>query len=131
MLLFNEDPEVIAIGTVLLIFVAVFQLGDAVAITYGNALRGAGDTLWPAMVGALQAWTIMVGGGWWIAVTRPELGSKGPWIFATAYVIAIGITLWIRWRNGRWQQLDVIGRLEFSAVGLAVLATIGSTSSWL
>ena len=39
----TEDAEVIATGVRLLVFVAVFQLFDAVAISYVNALRGAGD----------------------------------------------------------------------------------------
>jgi len=109
---FSKEGEVISIGAELMIFVAMFQLFDAIAITYGNALRGAGDTLWPAVVGGIQSWGIMIGGGWLIALHRPDLGSKGPWIFCTLYVIIIGITLWIRWHRGKWEHLDVIGRKE-------------------
>jgi MATE family multidrug resistance protein len=112
MQIFSKDDTVIKIGTQLMIFVAMFQLFDAVAITYSNALRGAGDTLWPGMVSSAQAWTIMVGGGTLMVCYQPELGSKGPWIFATIHVIVVGLTLWGRWRHGRWEQLDVIGRKQ-------------------
>ncbi|MHC4795364.1 MAG: MATE family efflux transporter [Planctomycetota bacterium] len=112
MQIFSDDATVINIGTQLMVFVAIFQLFDAVAITYSNALRGAGDTLWPGMVSSIQAWTIMVGGGTLMVYYQPQLGSSGPWIFATAHVIAVGITLWGRWHHGRWEQLDVIGRKQ-------------------
>ncbi len=110
MKVFSEDAGVISLGVELLIFAAVFQLFDAVAITYGNALRGAGDTRWPALVGATQAWVIMIGCGWVTARLYPQFGSRGPWVFATLFVIVIGITFWIRWRRGAWEKLDVIGR---------------------
>lgn len=107
---FSDEPDVIALGAELMMFVAVFQMFDAIAITYNNALRGAGDTRWPAIVGAAQAWIIMIGGGWLIARFYPQLGSRGPWIFATLFLIVFGLTLWTRWRRGEWEKLDVIGR---------------------
>jgi MATE family multidrug resistance protein len=102
--------EEISLGIELLIFAAVFQLFDAVAITYGNAPRGTGDTRWPAVVGAAQAWIIMIGGGWVMARFFPQFGSRGPWVFATLFVIVIGITFYVRWRRSAWEKLDVIGR---------------------
>jgi len=108
--LFTDNPEVIAVGSELLIFAAIFQLFDAVAITYSHALRGAGDTHWPAFVGAMESWIIMIGGGYWIATAHPELGSRGPWAFAALFVLVIGVTLWYRWRQGRWERFDIIGK---------------------
>jgi len=109
MRLFCQDPEVIDLGVRLLVFAAVFQVFDAVAITYNHALRGAGDTTWPAVVGALQAWTIMIACGLLIGRLRPDLGSLGPWTFATLFVIVVGLTFWVRWRRGAWRNIDVIG----------------------
>lgn len=112
MSLFADAADVIAVGAQLLIFVAVFQLFDAVALTYSNALRGAGDTRWPMVVGAALAWSVMVGGGVLTARYVPQWESSGPWAFATLFVIVIGVVLWLRWRGGRWEELDVIGRNE-------------------
>lgn len=111
---FSDDTEVIALGAKLLVFVAVFQLFDAVTISYGNALRGAGDTRWPAVVGGILSWGVMVGGSAVIAYLRPEWGSIGPWIFATLFVILIGTAFTIRWRLGAWESIDVIGRPDKS-----------------
>jgi MATE family multidrug resistance protein len=112
MRIFSDDASVIALGTSLMGLVAVFQLFDSVAITYSCALRGAGDTLWPAVAGATLSWGVMIGGGLTISYLRPEYGAKGPWLFATLFLLAIGTTLYLRWRYGRWETLDVIGRTE-------------------
>lgn len=114
--LFSNDPEVIRVGRQVLICAAVFQTFDGVALTYIHALRGAGDTRWPAVVGPLQAWGIMIVGSAWVARAHPQLGSLGPWLFATAFVIIIGTTFWLRWRSGRWERIDAIGRTEPGAI---------------
>ena len=43
-LIFSEDPEVIRLGRILLIFAAIFQGFDAINIICMGALRGVGDT---------------------------------------------------------------------------------------
>jgi len=110
--LFSREAAVITLGAELLMFAAMFQFFDAFAITYSSALRGAGDTLWPSFVAACEAWGIMGGGGALAVWLWPEWGSRGPWLFATVFVICVGLTLWLRWRLGPWEQFDVIGRGE-------------------
>lgn len=109
---FSNDSHVIAIGSRLLIFVALFQVSDAMAITYSNALRGAGDTRFPMIAAGIESWGIMIAGGYWATRRWPQLESMGPWIFATLFIIAISATLWIRWIRGKWETFDVIGRKE-------------------
>lgn len=124
----SPDPAVVRLGTTLFVYAAVFQFFDAIAITHSCALRGAGDTMWPSIVGGAEVWIILIGGGAMVARLRPELGSTGPWAFAAAFVIVIGVTLYLRWWWGRWEQLDVIGRNE-PARGHVVTAPIESPVS--
>lgn len=105
MWLFNKDPVVIAAGQWVLLGAAVFQVFDAMSITYMNALRGAGDTRWPAVVVFLCCWVIFVGGGLLVSRLLPQLGLMGPWIMCAAYIIALGLLLRWRWRAGRWQTI--------------------------
>ncbi|MGE5612263.1 MAG: MATE family efflux transporter, partial [Bacillota bacterium] len=49
MRLFSDDAEVLRIGAVLLVFAGAYQIFDAMFIVYVGALRGAGDTLIPAV----------------------------------------------------------------------------------
>jgi MATE family multidrug resistance protein len=130
MMVFTDVDSVIRIGIELLVFCAIFQLFDAVGITYINALRGAGDTRWPGIVQAIQGWVIMVGCGYLIAKRWPELGSKGPWFFATMYVIAISVTFYVRWRRGKWRSLDVIGPDESPLAGSAIGDPLATSSGW-
>lgn len=107
---FSEEPVVVAIGMQMMIFAAVFQIFDATAMNYSSALRGAGDTLWTAVVGAVLSWGCMVGGGATIAALKPEWGGVGPWMFGTVFIITASVLFLLRWRSGRWEKLDVIGR---------------------
>jgi len=116
--LFSDDAEVIRLGVRFLIFTAVFQLSDAVAITYINALRGAGDTRWPAAMFAFLSWGLIVGASAMLAHLRPDWGAAGPWACSTLAVIIGGVLLAYRWRTGAWEKMDVIGRRLPEAVAV-------------
>ena len=105
--LITDDPEVIAWAGKLLICVAVFQIFDAMAIMFNSALRGAGDTRWPAAVFLLYAGVLFVGGGYLVAYLRPGWGSLGPWAVATTYVVVLGVTFLARFRFGPWERIDL------------------------
>lgn len=120
---FSHDPNVIELATWMMIFAAVFQVFDAFTISYQNALRGAGDTRWPAVVGACLAWGIMIGCGWFVGRVRPDWGPYGPWTCATLYVVFVGTSFRIRWRQGEWEKLDIIGRGGPIVSELAVVPT--------
>lgn len=106
--LFTSDPQVLATGATLLIFAAVYQLFDAMYIIYNGALRGAGDTLVPALLTTVLCWTITVLGGRFVATARPQWGAIGPWIAATAYGMILGGFIVSRFLWGKWMRL-VIG----------------------
>lgn len=103
----NDEPDVIAAGAWILIWCAIFQAFDAMCITFINALRGAGDTRIPALMIGAACWVIFVGGG--VAATRllPELGFNGPWIMCTLYIVALGLALQVRFRNGAWRKIEL------------------------
>ncbi len=107
--LFSLDDTVQRIGALMLIWVAVFQVFDAMQIVYTNALRGAGDTKWPAMAVALHCWVIFVGGGWLMVRFVPSWNYHGPWMTATLYIAVLGCVLWGRWWRGRWEKIDLLG----------------------
>jgi Na+-driven multidrug efflux pump len=126
----EEKAAIIEIGAKMLIMVAIFQTIDALGIVYTGALRGAGDTVWPGVVTAIYSWVLIVGGGW-IAVTFfSDIGSIGPWIAASTYVILIGITMAIRFEKGGWRSIDLLGRntIEDEARRASPL-TIGTPAS--
>lgn len=103
--LFNDAPNVVHIGGNIMICAAVFQLFDALGITYNSALRGAGDTWIPSMVFIVGSWIIIVGGGWAAAWMYPDWGSLGPWIAASTFIVVTGVFLWYRWHGRSWMRI--------------------------
>jgi len=96
--LFTHDPDVLRIGTTMLIFAAIYQLFDSMFIIYNGALRGAGDTFVPSWVTGLAVWTIMLGGGYVMARFFPRFGVAGPWTLASIYGAFLGVFMLTRFR---------------------------------
>jgi MATE family multidrug resistance protein len=103
--LFTQDPQILRVGAMLLVFAAIYQFFDAMYITYNGALRGAGDTFVPAMVTAGLCWGITVFGGYSVARWRPQWGAAGPWTVATAYGVILGFFMLTRFRRGHWRAI--------------------------
>lgn len=103
----TNEPGVIAIGANVMICAAIFQVFDVLGIGYNSALRGAGDTFAPSVMFIVAHWFIVIGGGFLVAKTYPELGSIGPWITASVLIIFIGLWLWWRWHRRHWMTIDV------------------------
>lgn len=108
--LFTANPEIIRAGAKILVCAAVYQIFDAMFLTYSHALRGAGDTLWPAALLFVYATVFLVGGGLLTITFFPQWGSLGPWIATTVYVVMLGSTLLWRWHSGRWVGIDVFAK---------------------
>jgi len=104
---FSDNPIVIDIGAKVMLCAAVFQLFDALGITYSCALRGAGDTFVPAVMMIGSLWFVVVGGGWAVAEVKPEWGSVGPWLAASVLFIVTSIMLWYRWHSRAWMKIEV------------------------
>jgi len=106
MAFFNADPQVIQAGSTILLCAAVFQLFDAMNITFVGALRGAGDTHGIAWitVGLLVLVFAPLSVG---AVAFTDLQSVGPWVAGTVYTILLGLLLWWRFERGKWREIDI------------------------
>ena len=102
--LFTADVDVIRTGATLLVFAAVYQLFDATYIVYNGGLRGAGDTLVPAVVLATLCWAITVGGGRLMADRFPRLGPAGPWVAASVYGLSLSTFICLRFARGKWRR---------------------------
>ncbi len=103
-----EKARLIEIGAIIMIAAAVFQIFDAVAITTSAALRGAGDTVWPGVVTIVLSWVCIPGLGLLLIEFAPQLGSIGPWIGASLYIIGLGIALSYRFYQGKWKSMTLV-----------------------
>jgi MATE family multidrug resistance protein len=112
MRLFTDEPEVLRIGAMMLVFGAVYQLADAVYVTYIGALRGAGDTFVPAVLTAVLNWSMTVGVGFVVAKYVRSWGAVGPWVVATLYGLVLSSFIWTRFRRGAWKGIRLEGGEE-------------------
>ena len=110
-----SDPVVVSLGAGILIWAAIFQVFDAASITYMNALRGAGDTRWPAVVILLDCWVVFIGGGYLVSRLLPQWGVHGPWMMCTLYIILYGWALRWRFRRGAWRKIDLFKKASAPA----------------
>jgi len=126
MRLMSQDPMVISLGGTVLVWAAVFQVFDGLGITYGSALRGAGDTRWPAGAFLVCCWGIFVFGGWLVSRYVPSLGFNGPWLMCTIYIAVLGVLLWRRFARGRWREIKLFSAVENAAQNEIAAESLGA-----
>lgn len=115
---------VVSAGAVALLWVAAFQVSDAMCITYSFAARGAGDTRVPAILFAVCCWGIFVAGGYLMTVFARSWGVHGPWMMCAAYIIVLGVLLRRRWRAGVWRRIRL-----FESPGAPQTAAAGAVGA--
>ncbi|GAG23549.1 unnamed protein product, partial [marine sediment metagenome] len=104
--MFTHDAAVIAAGSVILMYAALFQFSDSIAILAYGALRGAGDTVFPAVVSFMLAWVFFLPMGLYLG-REDVLGVHGAWIAATIYIwINAAIFFW-RFAGESWRKIDI------------------------
>jgi MATE family multidrug resistance protein len=105
---FSRDPQIVRIGGIYLVIAAIYEISDAMYLVYLGALRGAGDTLAPSVVGGVLCWSITVGGGYSVARFVPAAGYAGPWIVACAYGWVLGTFMLVRFTRGKWRKIHLL-----------------------
>jgi len=122
----SSDPKVLAAdraailsaGKTMLMLAAIYQAFDAIWIVSIGALRGAGDTRFPAVVCIGMAWGFLLPLG--LLLTRTlGWGYVGAWIAAAAQVAVVGLILLWRFASEAWRKIDI-----FQGVGAQASASL-------
>jgi MATE family multidrug resistance protein len=95
------------LGVVLMRFVALFCLFDAMNLVFSGALKGAGDTsfiMWAIAVVSVGVMIVPV----YLAVEVFSGDLYVAWTLATVYIFALGVVFMIRYRQGKWKAMRVI-----------------------
>ena len=105
----RDDGDGVRAATVTLLrFIAVFSLFDAMAVLFGSAVRGAGDTTFPMVWTLLTAWLLMVLPTAWL-IHRGDDDLNAAWLGCTAYIAACGLGMLARFVFGPWRTMTVLG----------------------
>ncbi|HOA50709.1 MAG: MATE family efflux transporter [Thermogutta sp.] len=91
---------------VLLRFVAIYCIFDAMNLVFSGALRGAGDTRFILLVGLVMSPipTVLI---WW-GITSWSAGITFSWVVITLWTCALGVIYLVRFLQGHWRTIRVI-----------------------
>lgn len=94
----------------LLWFVALYSFFDALAIVFGSAIRGAGDTLFSLMFTVVCVVLLLVSPVLFL-YSIGQLSMMSLWVICSAYIAIMGLGNLARFLQGRWQHMTVMESL--------------------
>jgi multidrug resistance protein, MATE family len=107
---FARDPAthdaLLLLGVRMLMLSACWQLFDSAATVLAEALRAAGDTVWPLLARLALAWLVFVPGSW-ISVRVYGGDDVAAMLWLAAYLGLLALALYVRFRSGRWRSLEL------------------------
>jgi MATE family multidrug resistance protein len=109
--LFIGDQQVLAIAVLLIPIAALFQIFDGVQAVAAGALRGLGDTRFPAMLAVLCYWGLCIPLAYFLTF-HTSVGVQGPWWGLAAGLSVAGILL-------SWRLVFKLGRGVEALVSVA------------
>ncbi|WP_035055425.1 MATE family efflux transporter [Andreprevotia chitinilytica] len=98
---FTKDAAIIATGTLLMRIGIVLEPGRVANLVAINALRATGDARYPAMIGVISMWGVLVGGSWLLG-TVLGLGLVGVWLAMLCDEWLRGVLMYRRWQRRAW-----------------------------
>ncbi len=104
--MFSVDPDIVALGSGVMLIVAVIQPFQSSFQIYAGALRGAGDSLYPALslaVGILGVRPALS----YVFVSVMELGLYGAWLALVADQFFRYFLIMLRFKKGAWVRTRV------------------------
>ncbi len=104
--LYNKDAELLALGSYIMIFVAILQPFQANQFILGGSLRGAGDTRFTAMVMLITIVGIRTALAY-LLVTLLHMELTGAWIAVAADQIARSLIIMWRYNTGKWKKIKL------------------------
>ncbi|MBT3229727.1 MAG: MATE family efflux transporter [Candidatus Marinimicrobia bacterium] len=104
---FDASQETFNTAIILLRFVAVYAVFDALSILYSSAIKGAGDTHFVMRVTTgLSIFVLII--PTYVAVDIFGSNLYLPWTFCALFIVAMGLTFLGRFYGGKWKSMRVI-----------------------
>lgn len=117
--LLTDDPEIASLAAPLFAVGVLVEMGRAVNIVAGGALRSTGDAGYASTVAPLLMWGVGVPAAFLFGGTL-GMGLTGVWISMAIDECLRGVVCYRRWRSGRWRETSALAPNEPAhGVGLA------------
>jgi len=103
----TQDAEILHLAAPLFGIAIIGEMGRAVNIVAGGALRSSGDARFSAIVGGSMMWFIGVSSAF-VFGSLFGLGLIGIWVGMALDETTRGVVNYLRWRTGRWRSFAAI-----------------------
>jgi len=100
--LLSNEHDVINLGAYYLILMGIAQIPQQLSGVFNGALRGAGDTKAPMIIGAMGLWGVRLPLAFWFA--RLGYGIMGVWVAMTIDLFFRFSLSYFRYQRGKWQS---------------------------
>ncbi|MBQ7859067.1 MAG: MATE family efflux transporter [Faecalibacterium sp.] len=107
--LLTDDPAMIALVNRLLWIDVALEVGRAVNMVYGSALKTSGDALFTSIIGIIFMFLCAVGGTWLFGL-QMGLMAAGAYIGMALDECSRAVCMYIRWKSGVWRNKALIKR---------------------
>lgn len=111
------DP-LLAVGITMLSMAALWQVFDAVLMSFSEALRAAGDTAWCLKARIVIAWLVFTPAAW-LLVFVLKAGVVTMMVCLTGYVVLLAAAFAWRFASGRWREIELLDALPSDALPTA------------
>ncbi|KIL45654.1 transporter [Jeotgalibacillus soli] len=101
--IFTDNPDIIALGTILILLTIVLEPGRSFNLVIINALRAAGDVRYPVYIGIASMWGISVMLSYVLGIVF-GLGLIGVWISFILDEWIRGLLMLRRWKSRVWSK---------------------------
>ncbi|EXJ22351.1 Multi antimicrobial extrusion protein [Alkalibacterium sp. AK22] len=104
---FSDDPQLIALGSTIMIIELLLQPARTGNLVIISALRAAGDAKFPVLVGIAVMWGILVPLAYLFAIVL-GLGLPGIWFAMLIDEWIRGSLMYFRWKKKRWMNKRLV-----------------------
>ncbi|RPD98364.1 MATE family efflux transporter [Candidatus Pantoea deserta] len=105
-LLYNNNPEVVALAAQLMLLAAIYQFSDSIQVIGSGILRGYKDTRSIFFITFIAYWILGLPSGYVLALTDWVVPRMGPAGFWCGFIIGLtSAAVMMLWRIRRLQQL--------------------------
>ncbi|UKS23978.1 MATE family efflux transporter [Paenibacillus sp. HWE-109] len=105
--LFTDNPDIIAMGSTILLLSVLLEPGRTFNLVVINSLRAAGDAKFPVFMGVLSMWGVAVPLAYWLGI-HMDMGLLGIWIAFAVDEWVRGLIMYLRWKSGAWKSKSLV-----------------------
>ena len=113
--LHDDDPErlrtALDLGAGVMAAAALWQLADALQVTFRFSLRAVGDHHWVMWTGILCSWVLSIPLAWWVVFVLEGDVAMVWLLWGAELFVGSAIFVW-RWRSGKWMSKRLVREVQ-------------------